>query len=339
MMQQQFRFILEPLESRRHLAVDLTATFAYGTFDPQTNTINCDAVVTNIGDAAPSGLYKIRWFLSRDQVINNSDDIVLKEATLGNSPLPNHSIERFDSPVVPYTVPDGAYFVGFAVDVDNTIQEDSDLNNYQFTAFPALFIDSEPIIFNGTDKDDTISLTPGADVAGHPQLVLTLGAKTIGRFNPYRAEPIQINGGGGNDLITINDDITNPVRIDGGAGSDTIHGGGGNDSIYGGSENDTLYGGPGNDRISGNGSKDLIFGEAGKDRLYGNGGNDRLDGGSGDDRLYGGAGRDYFFGAAGNDRIYSRDGVDEQINGGSGRDSAQIDLGFEITTSIESLIA
>jgi len=68
--------------------------------------MNQSAIIHNYGDAA-TGIYKIRWFLSRDQVVNNSDDITLLEATLSDNPMPGHFITRRDPTFIGYTVPNG----------------------------------------------------------------------------------------------------------------------------------------------------------------------------------------------------------------------------------------
>ena len=209
----------DALEPRRLFAVDLAANFAYGGFDPKTSKVNCAATITNVGDAAPPTSYKIRWFLSRDQVVNNSDDIALLEATVGSAPAPNKSVERFDSPVVPYSAPDGPYYVGFAVDVDNAISEESDANNYQFTAIAALFIDSQPVFAVGTARDDSVLVSSGADPQGRQQIVVKVNAQEVARVNPFRARVIQIRTGEGNDNVLITDEINNPIFVDGGLGT------------------------------------------------------------------------------------------------------------------------
>jgi Ca2+-binding RTX toxin-like protein len=91
------------------------------------------------------------------------------------------------------------------------------------------------------------------------------------------------------------------------ARSVTICGLGGDDSLEGGSANDTLLGGPGSDYLNGG---------AGTNVLRGGPGNDEIDSTEGNDRL---------FGDAGNDRIYARDGRPDVIDGGAGRDYAEID--------------
>jgi Tol biopolymer transport system component len=79
---------------------------------------------------------------------------------------------------------------------------------------------------------------------------------------------------------------------------------------------------------------DNIAGGTGNDQLYGGWGNDRLVGGSGDDALYGGVGRDRLIGGPGSnvyrggpgkDSISSRNGVEDLVDCGAGRDTARVD--------------
>jgi Ca2+-binding RTX toxin-like protein len=334
---------MQPLEGRRLLAgitppqADLAVEFAVSTYNPDTGNIDVVSTVSNFGNATP-GQYKLRWVLSRDQVINNGDDIVLKEATLGNTPTPSNHVTRSDRLTVAYTVPDGAYYIGFAADADNTVPETNDGNNYQFTNVPGIAVAPQNIDARGTDGSDTISVTTGADSAGRPQIVANVNGTQI-KTNPFRTSRITILGFAGDDAITVDGLITRPVMVDGGTGNDTIVGGSGADTLKGGSGADRIRGGAGSDRINGNGGNDKLYGESGKDRIYGNGGADVLDGGASNDRLDGGAGRDAFFGQGGDDTIFARDGVGgELVSGGSGDDRAQIDTGLDRLSSIKTIL-
>ena len=329
-------FELQPLESRQLLAVDLAATYGVISYNPKTGVISSTATINNFGTSA-TGTYTMRWFLSKDQVVNNSDDITLKEVTISNSPEPGRSITRNDPLTVGYTIPDGAYFVGFAVDVNNQIPEPNDANNYQFTPSPAVVLKTEAILYTGTAGSDSVAINAGNDIAGRPQLLLVVNGVTIQRVNPYRASTIRILGLGGNDAISVADGITNPVYVDGGDGDDGITGGAGNDSLYGGAGRDSIRGGAGRDLIQGNSGNDQLFGEGGSDRLYGYTGSDFLDGGSGNARLDGGTSIDTYYGQSGNDTIYAHDTNRESIFGGSGTDSAQIDS-LDIKSSIETIL-
>jgi Tol biopolymer transport system component len=126
-------------------------------------------------------------------------------------------------------------------------------------------------------------------------------------------------------------------------GDDTIHLAGGPDVAYGdmcGNASPPVDDGTAIASISAapppNGAKgnDDLVGGTGKDQLYGGWGNDRLVGGSGDDALYGGVGRDrlvggpgsnVYRGGPGKDSINSRNGVEDLVDCGAGRDTARVD--------------
>ena len=105
---------------------------------------------------------------------------------------------------------------------------------------------------------------------------------------------------------------TEPPNGSGGSGN-----GNSGRTIRGTPRNDVLIGGPGND---------LIYGEGGSDRIIGNGGNDTLVGGPGQDTILGGAG---------NDSVSALDGTRDQIDCGTGRDSASSDR-IDIVSGCES---
>lgn len=91
-------------------------------------------------------------------------------------------------------------------------------------------------------------------------------------------------------------------------------------------------GGSGPDRLVGGKGPDRLRGLRGKDVLVGGRGSDILIGGKGRDLLRGGKGRDSFnmkngveLAAPGPDRIDARDGGQDEINCGAGRDRAIVD--------------
>jgi len=114
----------------------------------------------------------------------------------------------------------------------------------------------------------------------------------------------QIRGGDGNDYIGAGG-----ASIDGGGGNDTItvHGNadGSQTDVSGGSGNDLIagydvaaihvHGGDGDDTLYGYYSSDWLSGDDGNDAIYGGYGNDTLLGGAGADLMYGGAGDDYYY--------------------------------------------
>lgn len=80
----------------------------------------------------------------------------------------------------------------------------------------------------------------------------------------------EVNGGEGDDSVSVAATIELPV---------TMRGGPGNDTLIGGAGPDKLVGGEGNDKLSGRGGDDMIFGGPGSDELLGGPGNDVLRGG------------------------------------------------------------
>ncbi|HWA55564.1 MAG TPA: hypothetical protein VG816_15450 [Solirubrobacterales bacterium] len=90
----------------------------------------------------------------------------------------------------------------------------------------------------------------------------------------------EINGGSGDDSLSVSNAVELPVTMRGGPGNDTLIGGGGPDK---------LIGGEGDDRIAGRGGSDVLYGGPGNDELLGGPGNDVLRG-SGTDVMNGGAG-------------------------------------------------
>ncbi len=149
---------------------------------------------------------------------------------------------------------------------------------------------------------------------------------------------ISLDGGDGDDQIVLNETVTVPSYLYGNNGNDKMIGGNGNDTLSGGAGKDTIYGGLGDDRLGGNGGHDREYGEAGKDRLYGGDGNDYLDGGSSTDRLWGEAGNDNLYGQGGDDYLYAKDSALDTVYGGTGTDSAQLDL-TDTRGAIEAVLA
>ncbi len=130
---------------------------------------------------------------------------------------------------------------------------------------------------------------------------------------------IIVDGGQGNDEITVDAAVTLGIAMRGGAGSDKLTGGSGNDDIDGGAGKDTIKGGLGDDRLVGGEDSDTIYGELGNDTIEGGEATDILDGGGDNDTIRGGVGDDKITGAAGDDLIYGDAGFDN-LDGGDGSD-------------------
>lgn len=214
------------------------------------------------------------------------------------------------------------------------------------------------------DGDDTINADSGGDtlvVGGKSSndtfvvsqsgstLIITQGSSSIsimGTGLEAGVETIILNGGAGNDSITIGsiDGVGALLFIaNGGAGADTItasgaslgnvflriDGGLGDDTLTGSIDGDTILGGDGMDMISGEIGNDTLLGGPGDDSISGGDGNDTIDGNDGNDTALGDAGNDSILGSFGSDMLTGDTGSDtldggfgnDLINGMSGNDS------------------
>ncbi len=87
-------------------------------------------------------------------------------------------------------------------------------------------------------------------------------------------QPIEAEGGAGDDTFLIHTSIVNSAHIKGGTGNDEIQGGSGDDSLEGGEGEDAVIGGAGVDTLNGNDGDDLLEGGVGADNLNGGEGSD-----------------------------------------------------------------
>ena len=131
---------------------------------------------------------------------------------------------------------------------------------------------------------------------------------------------IAVLGNGGNDFIDARAVTKFSVLLDGDAGNDTLLGGAKNDTLCGDAGADSIFGSAGNDMLIGGDGNDTLLGGSGNDVLLGQAGDDKLDGGAGNDTLLGGAGNDSILGGAGDDKALGEDGSDTLI-GGAGNDT------------------
>jgi hypothetical protein len=97
------------------------------------------------------------------------------------------------------------------------------------------------------------------------------------------------------------------------------------ENIRGTFKQDDLQGTLQKDRIYGLGAADEIRGRGGNDDCYGDSGADVILCGAGNDRIDGGFGEDDLFGGRGNDKILAADGRVDQVNCGTGIDTAYVD--------------
>jgi len=191
----------------------------------------------------------------------------------------------------------------------------------------------------GSDTIATVEDLFGSELAD------TLTGDAGPNFIRGRAGNDTIAGGGGGDNLRGeegNDVLAGGPgndKMGGGPGNDRLAGGPGIDALSGDEGNDVLSGDAGGDRLSGDLGDDRLVGGAGDDHLRGREGADRLEGGTGNDRLEGGVGSDRLLGGAGDDRLLARDRTRDVVDGGAGRDSAQVDRRLDKVRSIERLFA
>jgi Ca2+-binding RTX toxin-like protein len=118
----------------------------------------------------------------------------------------------------------------------------------------------------------------GSDTAGDEFVIAANGDRVafdrvnFGQFNLDigTTEKLEVNGLGGDDIITAGDGLKHLIKLDldGGAGNDTITGGDGNDRIDGGTGWDVMTGGKGYDTFVFEKGKDTITDfEHGKDTI------------------------------------------------------------------------
>jgi hypothetical protein len=118
------------------------------------------------------------------------------------------------------------------------------------------------LIVTGTHLNDAITITQETNglLISSSSGWSTLWTKKI--------VELQVNGGDGNDKITVNSNVKVSVALYGGAGNDTLTGGSGSDTLYGGSGADSLSGGAGNDVLVGLGSGSSLTGGVGLDSFW-----------------------------------------------------------------------
>jgi Ca2+-binding RTX toxin-like protein len=135
---------------------------------------------------------------------------------------------------------------------------------------------SDSVIVNGTNLDDSIQVSGGA-----PGSYTVEGLKTT--LNVFGAEPIDqltVYGLDGNDVITAASfpAAASQLTIDGGTGDDVITGGQGADLLLGGDGSDLIIGGRGNDvALMGSGNDTFVWNPGdGSDTVEGQDGFDTM---------------------------------------------------------------
>lgn len=319
----------DTLEPRRLFAVDL---ICYGvqidSYDANSGTIKYTVAIANTGstDAPPQAIGGI--FLSKDQTVNNGDDIRLADISPSET---THFANKFltGSAQIPLKTAPGDYFLGCALDINNVVDELSNNNNYAFSAHTINVPKAFNLSIDGTDKADMMIVNQPT-----PTIISITVNKSLKTYARDRIASLTLNGLSGNDTIRVLPTLDLPVVINGGDGHDSIDGGAAGDTINGGKGRDTIHGMGGRDIIHGGADIDFLFGDSKGDRIWGDAGADFIDGGSGDDRLDGGLGVDSIYGSGGNDIITARDKAADVIYGGSDSDKADLDP-IDFRSSVE----
>jgi Ca2+-binding RTX toxin-like protein len=112
------------------------------------------------------------------------------------------------------------------------------------------------------------------------------------------------------------------VLLGGVALADNIRGTFGPDDLKGTNQLDRIYGLGNADKLTALGGNDDCYGGSGADTIFCGPGNDRVDGGFGEDDLFGGPG---------NDTISAVDGQVDQVNCGTGTDTAYVDAKDDVS--------
>lgn len=167
--------------------------------------------------------------------------------------------------------------------------------------------------------DDTVLGGPGDDFIEASEWDPDLGLRPIGSD--------LLSGGGGSDTVAYwFRDAGVTVTLDGLANDGPT----GLDNV----------GGPRADVENLEGSmagSDVLIGNAPANRIDGLGGDDTLEGRGGRDTLDGGSGLDILLGGTGKDSLLADDGEADDVNGGAGRDTGDVDSS-DAVTAVEILV-
>ena len=217
---------------------------------------------------------------------------------------------------------------------------------------------TESLRIDGTSTNDRVNIDLSRAESPNLAEILLNGLEgadrlTLSSVNVSFDGSVVIDGGDGNDSITVATSVQHGVQLFGGDGNDSLFGGSGNDTadggagrddLRGGAGNDLLRGGDDNDTLSGGNGDDTLGGGAGHDRLNGGNGNDAMSGGDGNDSIYGGIGDDTLIGGAGNDLLRGEAGKDialggdgsDNVDGGVGGDTVSGGNGMNIVRGLKS---
>jgi Ca2+-binding RTX toxin-like protein len=222
------------------------------------------------------------------------------------------------------------------------------------------------VSFNPATGLLTATETPLSDVVrierSGKNLLVHEGRKTSS-FILSKVTGIVVNGGGGNDYLSVDQNVKIPATLNGEGGNDTLVSGGGADLLSGGPGTDTadysgrsraltliIGGGPVSgesgegDNISGD--VENLIGGRGSDSLVGSAGPNIIDGGRGDDSINGGGGNDQLIGGKDDDTyIFLPSTVVQQVRvvevtkgGDDTLDFSALDASTPVTADLEAVV-
>lgn len=131
-----------------------------------------------------------------------------------------------------------------------------------------------------SDGGDTVTAGSGCTQVNADTVRCPFGGRTLTLDSGDRGDivtitgsmPANINGGAGDDILTLDPAATARTSVNGQAGHDTVFGSGGVDVITGGFGDDVMFGRNGDDRL------DALDSSQGNDRSFGDSGTDTCTG-------------------------------------------------------------
>lgn len=119
----------------------------------------------------------------------------------------------------------------------------------------------------GTHFADNINVA--VDATDPTKLDVTMNG-TLVQYNLADVSRILVVAGKGDDVVTVDPNVSIGAKLIGNSGNDSLSGGSGNDVVLGGGGNDSCGGGAGDDLVDGGGGTDSVTGGTGADKFSSN---------------------------------------------------------------------